>query len=104
MRPLRTTLIALTVALAACNNTDARTTEGVKERLAREPNPELVDVTTRDRIVTLRGFVDSPAEQQRLESAAREIPGVLGVDNRLGIKRPWRQRMPTSSAACETTM
>lgn len=88
MRHLRTMLIAITVTLAACNGTDARITEGVQDRLAREPDPEPIDVTTRNRIVTLRGFVDSPAEQQRLENAAREIPGVLGVDSQLEIKPP----------------
>lgn len=97
MRTLRALLIAATVALAACNDTDARITAGVTERLAREPNPDLIEVTTRDRIVTLRGFVDSPAEQQRLESAAREVQGVIGVDSRLAMKPP----VVTTGAAVE---
>ena len=81
-------LIALALMLLACNQSDARVTEGVKGRLAREPDPEIVDVTTRDGIVTLRGFVDTPAEADRLEAATREIRGVLAVDNRLEVRKP----------------
>ncbi len=73
MHPLRSTLAALTVVLVACNGTDARITEGVEGRLAHEPDPERIHVMTRDRIVTLSGFVGSPAEQHRLASAAREV-------------------------------
>ena len=62
MHHLPTMLIAITVALAACNGTDARINEGVQARLAPAPGPEPIEVTTRNGIVTLRGFVVSPAE------------------------------------------
>jgi len=88
MRTLLTVLVLATLGLTACNRTDDRITDGVKSRLAREPDPEIVEVTTRDGIVTLNGFVDSPQEGDRLEAAAREIRGVMAVNNRLEIRKP----------------
>ena len=44
-----------------------------------------VDVSTRDRHVTLDGYVDSEVQRQRAEQIARNTEGVNSVDDRLKI-------------------
>jgi osmotically-inducible protein OsmY len=90
---LRTRLTGLTVALAlfACNATksnDTRITTDVKDRLAQDPAAQAVDVATNGGIVVLRGYVDDEGQRGRLDDTARQVKGVLAVDNELEIRRP----------------
>lgn len=85
-------LVVLAAALAASGcriETDARVTEAVKERLSGEPTPLVqLDITTKDRIVTLEGVVATEAERERLERIVGDMDEVQGVDNRLTVQRP----------------
>jgi hyperosmotically inducible protein len=44
-----------------------------------------IDVSTRDKVVTLKGFVDSPAARERALQIARNTDGVQKVDDQLLI-------------------
>ena len=46
-----------------------------------------IDVTTREGVVLLSGFVDTPAARAAAAEVAKAIDGVKTVDNKLGVKR-----------------
>jgi hyperosmotically inducible protein len=46
-----------------------------------------IDVTTREGVVLLSGFVDTPAARAAAAEVAKQIDGVKTVDNKLGLKR-----------------
>lgn len=91
------TTLALTLLLvpAGCSSTqttsqeidDAAITTLVKAKLAADPevNPFEIDVDTLDRVVYLRGTVDTPDERTEAEQLARRTDGVRGVVNELTI-------------------
>ena len=79
-------LLAL-LALGACASNDAKITTSVQERLAADGLTDDVTVTTERRIVRLDGVVEGVNELNRAEMDARNVPGVLGVDNRIVVRK-----------------
>ncbi|MDD5321080.1 MAG: BON domain-containing protein [Methylococcales bacterium] len=51
-------------------------------------NARNVKIITRNGMVTLRGPVESEAENMKLQDIARKTPGVMQVNNQLEIKAP----------------
>ena len=47
-----------------------------------------IKIITRNGVVTLRGPVESEAENMKLEDIAKQTPGVMYVNNQLEIKEP----------------
>lgn len=45
----------------------------------------LIANVSRDGVVTLKGNVSSPSEQQRVSDAISSLPGVRGIDNQLSV-------------------
>jgi hypothetical protein len=88
MLGLRTIGMSALLMLGACSANDTQITKNVQERLAADGLTEDVHVTTQRRIVHLDGVVDDTNELNRAEMAARNVPGVLGVDNRIVVKNP----------------
>jgi osmotically-inducible protein OsmY len=76
------------LALAACTQSDAYLTQRVETQIQIEAPTEQVRVTTERRVVRLEGVVNDSAELNRIDAAARRVPGVLAVDNRLVVKPP----------------
>ncbi|MCB1998367.1 MAG: BON domain-containing protein [Burkholderiaceae bacterium] len=68
--------------------TDARITAAVNARLASDTELSAlrIDVDTEAGHVVLDGEAPSPAAKARAEQLARDIDGVLGVDNRLTVR------------------
>lgn len=89
MLRMRTIVIVAVLALAACTENDTQITQRVKDHLAVDGiPPDQVQVSTERRVVVLRGVVNDNAELNRAEMAARQVPGILGIDNRLTVKNP----------------
>jgi hypothetical protein len=70
----------------------------VQDRVAADPvtKDSAVSVTAKDGKVTLRGTVQDPATQQRVEQIAHEEPGTTGVDDEMAV-------VPTGVPASEQT-
>jgi hyperosmotically inducible periplasmic protein len=68
---------------------DTVITTKVKAELARDDATKArdINVTTVDGVVTLSGAVDSSAEKKKAEKDARNIKGVMSVDNQLTVKK-----------------
>ena len=103
MLDLRIIAVSALLALGACSQTDLETTRRVQARLADEGVTDQVKVTTDRRVVVLEGVVADNAELNRIELAARNTPGILGVDNRLVVQNPvnltgGEQKLPPSPA------
>jgi osmotically-inducible protein OsmY len=45
----------------------------------------LIANVSRDGVVTLKGNVSSPSEQQRVSDSISSLPGVRGIDNQLSV-------------------
>lgn len=88
MLNLRIVAVSALLALGACAQNDMEITRRVQARLADEGVTEQVKVTTERRVVVLEGVVADNAELNRVEMAARNTPGIMGVDNRLVIQNP----------------
>ena len=84
----RTIAAVALLALGACTQNDDEITRRVQDRLAASAVSDQVKVSTQRRIVHLEGVVQDTNELNRAEMSARDIPGVLGVDNRLVIQNP----------------
>lgn len=71
---------------------DLKITTKIRKALVKEKslsiNAQNVKVITSNRIVTLRGPVESADESTTLEKIAKHTRGVLRVDNQLEIKAP----------------
>jgi hyperosmotically inducible protein len=67
---------------------DGAITSRVKSALGRQPGTAAlkVNVDTRGGIVTLRGVALSQAEKDLAERYAREVQGVVDVDNRIQVR------------------
>jgi hypothetical protein len=85
---LRIIGLSAALAMAGCTQNDDEITRRVQERLASDGIADQVKVTTQRRVVTLEGVVGDTPELNRAEMAARNVPGILGVDNRLVVKNP----------------
>jgi hypothetical protein len=63
-----------------------------------------VEVTTRDGVVTLKGFVESQEVKQTALTVAAEAEGVARVEDQLTIDPGWRARLdPDSQDSVPTT-
>ncbi len=67
---------------------DQRITSVVKTKLIAESDVAArnINVDTFKGVVTLRGFVKTPAERDRAVQLAEGVSGVLGVESRLTIQ------------------
>jgi hypothetical protein len=88
MLDLRTIGLSVLLAVSGCSANDSQITKSVQDRLAADGLTDDVHVKTERRIVHLDGVVDDTNELNRAEMAARNVPGVLGVDNRIVVKNP----------------
>ena len=52
----------------------------------RKPTAQRIKISTSDRVVTLRGLVNSPQERDRIEAKVQYIAGQNKVDNQLELK------------------
>ncbi len=70
---------------------DAVIANKVREAILLNPRVSAQDIaiTSRDRVVTLSGDVDTPEQRTQAEEAASGIEGVVRVDNELYV-RPGR--------------
>ena len=77
----------VTTMTAACAQSDAGVTTAVKSRLAADNTVKAyrIDVDTKDRVVTLRGEVDSQAAKAQAVKVARSTNGVRDVIDGLTV-------------------
>lgn len=87
-RTVRLVAATAVFAVAACTQNDDSLTQRVEVTIRAEVPAEQVKVSTSRRVVTLEGVVNDNAELNRIDAAARRVPGVLAVDNRLIVKPP----------------
>jgi hypothetical protein len=88
MLQMRTIAMFAVLALAGCTQNDTDITQRVQDRLAQEGLSNQIKVDTTRRIVKLEGVVADRDELNRAEMAARNTPGIMGVDNRLVVQNP----------------
>jgi hypothetical protein len=88
MLHLRTIAMFGALALAGCTQNDTEITHRVQDRLAEEGLGNQIKVDTTRRVVKLEGVVADRQELNRAEMAARNTPGIMGVDNRLVVQNP----------------
>ena len=86
MVQIRSLAMFAVLALAGCTQNDTEISQRVQDRLAREGLTNQVKVETTRRVVKLEGVVSDRAELNRAEMAARNTPGIMGVDNRLVVQ------------------
>jgi hypothetical protein len=105
MLDLRNIAVCALLGLGACTQHDLEVTRRVQARLASEGVTDQVKVTTERRVVVLEGVVADRTELNRVELAARNTPGIMGVDNRLVVQNPVNltgaggtERVPASPA------
>jgi len=89
---IATTVVCLAALLAACKKgpDDATLTANVKSQIASQ-SPALasmVNVETKDGVVTLNGTVDNDAAKGQAEQAAKSVANVKSVVNNLSVKPP----------------
>jgi osmotically-inducible protein OsmY len=85
------------VMTAACGQTDSGITSAVKSKLAADDTVKAyrIDVDTKDKVVTLRGEVDTSAARDRAVQLARTTDGVRDVVNVMEVT----PTAPTSGVA-----
>ena len=84
-------IMAVAAAMTtACAQTDAGISTSVKSRLAADDTVKAyrIDVDTKDKVVTLRGEVDTPAARDRAVEVARATSGVRDVVDVLKVGPP----------------
>jgi len=67
--------------------TDSWITTKVKSELTKDKATKAKDihVTTKDGVVMLDGMVGSEAEKEKAETDAKQVKGVISVDNKLRV-------------------
>lgn len=85
-RTVRLVATVAVLATAACTQGDDYLTRRVEAMIQTEAPAEQIKVSTVRRVVTIEGVVNDNAELNRIDAAARRVPGVLAVDNRLIVK------------------
>lgn len=67
---------------------DAVIANKVREAILLNPrvSAQDIDITCRDRVVTLAGDVDTPEQKDEAELTAAEVEGVVRVDNELYVR------------------
>jgi hypothetical protein len=88
MLHFRTIALFAVLALAGCTQNDTEITQRVQDRLGEEGFSNQIKVDTTRRVVKLEGVVADRQELNRAEMAARNTPGIMGVDNRLVVQSP----------------
>ena len=80
-------LIALAVTTVACSQSDPGITTAVKSKLAADDTVKAyrIDVDTKDRVVTLKGEVDTAVAKARAVELARSVKGVRDVVDQTAI-------------------
>jgi osmotically-inducible protein OsmY len=80
-------VLVTAVLVVGCSQSDSGITSSVKSKLIADDMVKArnIDVDTRDRVVTLRGTVQSPTEENRAVEIARNTKGVADVVNRIAI-------------------
>jgi osmotically-inducible protein OsmY len=81
---------AALVATVGCAQSDPGVTTAVKSKLATDDGVKAyqIDVDTRDRVVTLRGTVDTVGEKERALMLARQTRGVQEVVDQITVSPP----------------
>ncbi|MDD5322470.1 MAG: BON domain-containing protein [Methylococcales bacterium] len=71
---------------------DIKITAAIRQAVVKNEslsvNAQNIKIITRNGVVTLRGPVESEAENMKLQDIARQMPGVMQVNNQLEIKAP----------------
>lgn len=88
MLHFRTIALFAVLALGGCTQNDTEITHRVQDRLSEEGFANQIKVDTTRRVVKLEGVVADSQELNRAEMAARNTPGIMGVDNRLVVQNP----------------
>lgn len=88
MLHFRTIALFAVLALGGCTQNDTEITHSVQDRLSAEGFSNQIKVDTTRRVVKLEGVVADRQELNRAEMAARNTPGIMGVDNRLVVQNP----------------
>lgn len=80
-------LIFAAVFAVACGQTDAGITTAVKSKMAADDTVKAyqIDVDTDNKVVTLRGEVDSPAAETMAIQIARDTDGVRDVIDEIRV-------------------
>ena len=83
---LATAVCALALSFG-CAESDPGLTTSVKTQLAADDQVKArkIDVDTKDRVVTLKGTVESPAEEARALEIARATKGVASVVDEISV-------------------
>jgi hyperosmotically inducible protein len=79
----------MTGQTAGQNVDDSTITASVKSKLVADKAANLtrIDVDTTNRVVSLNGIVESPAQKTRAEELASQVSGVRSVKNNLQIQK-----------------
>jgi len=80
-------VIGISVGCSKQTNNDEQIQKDIQSKAAADPETKDSDVAvvSKEKKVTLRGTVKTPAAQQKLEQIAREEPGVGGIDDQTSI-------------------
>jgi hyperosmotically inducible protein len=80
-------VLGTAVFLVGCSQSDSGISSSVKSRLVADEMVKArdIDVDTRDRVVTLTGTVQSPAEENRALEIARGTNGVADVVDKMSV-------------------
>ena len=79
---------AIAMMTVACAETDPGVTTAVKTKLAADDTVKAyrIDVDTQDKVVTLKGEVDTPGAKSRAVELAKNTAGVRDVVDQLTVK------------------
>lgn len=82
-------LLAVALSFASCAHSDVGITTMVKAKMAVDETVRAakIEVTTRDRVVTLTGNIDSEAAKEKALSLAKQTKGVIEVKDMIAVKR-----------------
>ena len=96
-------MMAAALLTMACGQTDAGITTKVKSKLVADDEVKAyqIDVDTKDKIVTLKGQVDTPTAKSRAVEIARTTDGVRDVVDSITMRRE-AAAMPEPDAARAT--
>ena len=83
---------ALTTEVPKETKGDIKITAAIRQTMVKNErlsvNAQNIKIITRNGVVTLRGSVESEAENMKLEDIAKQTLGVMYVNNQLEIKAP----------------
>lgn len=81
---------AVALATVGCAQSDSGITSSVKSKLVADDlvKARPINVDTKDKVVTLTGQVQSPAEESRALQIARDTKGVRDVVDQLNVAPP----------------